>query len=158
MITLTQVQEFLAQRRLAVVGVSADPKKFGNVIHRELMQHGYDVIPIHRDMREIDGVRCFPDLASVPGDIDGVIIMVPSTASAAVVRDCIARGVTRVWLFKGLGAPGAVSDEAIELCRTSGIDVVAGACPLMFLEPVAGFHRFHRGIRKMNRSLVTTGA
>lgn len=59
----------------------------------------------------------------------------------------------RVWLFMGLGGPGALSDEAVQLCHDKGIDVVAGACPLMFLEFVGWSHKLHRMARHLNGSL-----
>lgn len=153
MITIESAREFLSHPRIAVVGVSTNPKKFGSVVHRELLEHGYEAIGVHPSAPTVNGVRCYSDLASVPGDIDGAIVMVAGAASAQIVRDCIARGITRVWLFKGIGAQGADTDEAVELCRSHGIDVIAGACPLMFLEPVRGLHRVHRGMRRLNRSL-----
>ena len=70
--------------------------------------------------------------------------------ATAVVQQCIECGVPRVWLFQGIGGAGAVSDDAVALCRTHGVEVVAGACPLMFLEPVGAAHRFHRFMRRLN--------
>ena len=67
----------------------------------------------------------------------------------------MAQGVESVWLFKGIGGSGAVTDEAMALCAENGLTVVAGACPLMFLEPVGWFHRLHRGVRRLNGSLAT---
>ena len=84
--------------------------------------------------------------------------MVRADAAADVVRACARRGVGHVWLFKGLGGSGAVSDEAVEERERHGIAVVAGACPLMFLEPVGLVHRIHRAARRANRSLVRTAA
>jgi predicted CoA-binding protein len=82
-----------------------------------------------------------------------VIVMVGQDRAAGVVRQAVTRGVGHVWLFKGLGGDGAVSDEALALCEQHGIEVVAGACPLMFLEPVGWFHRIHRSARRHNGSL-----
>ena len=70
-----------------------------------------------------------------------------------MVHNCPAFQVDHIWLFKGIGGPGAVSDEAVELCRKAHVNVVEGACPLMFLEPVGVAHRVHRGLRHLNGSL-----
>lgn len=155
MTTVEQAHELLAHPRIAIIGVSEHPTKFGNVIFDALIKHGYDAVGIHPSAPTIDGVRCYSDLASVPGDIDGAIVVVRPQASAEVVRNCIAHGIPRIWLFKGFGGPGANTDEAVELCRANGIDVIDGACPLMFLEPVSGIHRFHRRIRRMHKPAVT---
>lgn len=147
MIDLHQAESFLALPRLAVVGASDDPKNFGRTIYQELKGRGRDVVAVHPTATSVDGDPCYPDLASVPGALDGVIVMVGRARAADVVRDAAAKGVPRVWLFKGAG-PGAVSPEAVALAERLGLEVVAGACPLMFLEPVGWFHRVHRGIRR----------
>lgn len=148
------VERFLAQHRFALIGASNNPRSFSNTIYRELRSHGYEVVPVNPNDEVVEGDRCYPDLASVPGVVDGVMVMLPKAASADVVRACIERRVGHVWLFRGIGGAGAVSDEALDLCREHGIHVVAGACPLMFLEPVAWFHRAHRAIRHLNGSLA----
>jgi uncharacterized protein len=154
MIDPIAAQEFLSLDRLAVVGVSADPKGFGNTIFKEVRAHGREVVPVNPNATTIEGDPCYADLASVPGDLDGVIVMVKPEPALDVVRACAARGVPRVWLFQGLGAPGAMSDEAVELCDELGLEVIAGACPLMFLEPVGAIHRLHRGMRRLNGSVA----
>jgi len=154
MIDPVQVREFLAYRRIAVFGASDDPEKFGGTIYRQLIEHGYDAAPVNPNTATVADKACYPDLDSVPGHVDGAIVVVNRDKAAGVVQDCIDRGVPRVWLFKGLGGASAVSEEALELCRRHGIDVIAGACPLMFLEPVAGVHRFHRALRRINGSLA----
>jgi predicted CoA-binding protein len=123
MIEQATVDRFLAQRRIAV-GVNPNATTAA-------------------------GVACWPDLARVPGAVDGVIVMVPAAASVDVVRAAIARGVSHVWLFRGIGGPGSVTDEAVALCHEHDVNVVSGACPLMFLEPVGFGHRMHRSVRRM---------
>lgn len=152
MIDRTAAEQFLTMR-LAVVGASSDLGNFGGTIYRELRKHGLDVVPVNRRLSEIDGDPCYPDLGSLPEPVDGVIVMVGRDAAVDVVRSCVAHGIRHVWLFKGLGGPGAVSDEALDYCRAHGVNVVAGACPLMFLEPVGWFHRVHRAARRLNHSL-----
>jgi predicted CoA-binding protein len=111
------------------------------------------VVAVNPKAATVDGDPCYADLASVPGDVEGVIVMVPKDRSAEVVRACAARGVQRVWLFQGIGGPGSVSDEAVQVCKDEGIAVVAGACPMMFLEPVGWFHRAHRTVRRMKGAI-----
>ena len=154
-VTTGQVEQFLAGRRLAVVGVSGEKSSFGTTVYRAFRDHGYDAVPVHRTVTEVDGQTCYPDVTAVPGTLDGVVVMVGQAAALDVVDACARHGVPRVWLFKGLGAPGAVSPEAVARCEAFGIDVVAGACPLMFLEPVGWFHRIHRAARRRTSSLRT---
>jgi predicted CoA-binding protein len=154
MISTAAAQEFLAQRRLAVVGASDAKSSFGGSILRELRDHGYDVVAVNPGCEAVAGAPCYPSLADVPTPVDGVIVMVNREAAVDVVRDCVAHGIRRVWLFKGIGSPGAVSDEAVRLCQDNDITVIPGACPLMFLEPVGLVHRVHRGVRRLKGALA----
>ena len=155
MLTTQSAVRFLAEPRITVVGASDEKANFGGAIYRELKEHGHDVVAVNPTAERVDGDPCYPSLASVPGGPGAVLVMLKAKDALPVVRECIAADVRHVWLFKGIGGPGALSAEAVELCRQAGVDVVEGACPLMFLEPVGVAHRFHRGIRRLNRSLVS---
>jgi predicted CoA-binding protein len=143
-------ERFLAGHRIAVVGASSDAKKFGNTIFRELVAHGYDAVPVNSHADEVEGVAAYASVTDVPGAIDGVMVMVPGDAAVGAVHAAAARGVTRVWLFRGLGAPGALSEASLGACAEHHLDVVAGACPMMFLEPVGRGHDVHRALRRFN--------
>lgn len=148
------VDEFLAGHRIAVIGASDEHDNFARTIYRELKSHGYEAIAVHPTATTVDGDPAFAHIDAVPAPVDGAIVMVPSDAAATVVQECVDAGVTHVWLFRGLGGDGAVSPDAVRLCTERGVDVVAGACPLMFLEPVGWFHRMHRAGRHHSGSLV----
>ena len=134
------VADFLRGRRFAVAGVSRDGKSVGNAIFRKLRQAGYEVVPINPAAAEIDGVRCFADLGTVPGALDGVVIATHPDISVEVVRQCADLGVGRVWMHRSIGA-GSVSRAAVQLCRERGIQCIAGGCPLLYCEPVDVGHR-----------------
>ena len=137
------ISGFLAGRRIAVAGVSREPRQTANVIFRKLQSSGYDVIPINPRATTVERVRCYPDLASVPGPVDGVMVVTPPAAAADVVRQCAACGVRRVWLHRSVGE-GSVSDEAVKACAAQQIDCIVGGCPMMFCEPVDLAHRCMR--------------
>jgi hypothetical protein len=141
----TVIEDFLAQDHIAFVGVSRNPKEFANAVYRNMRDGGRSLYPVNAgaDGAPLEGDPSYRSLADVPDPVDGVVVMVPADGAADVVRDAVARGVPRVWLHRGFGR-GAVSDEAVELCRAHGIDVVEGACPLMFDGDVRGAHRLHR--------------
>ncbi|HEX9765709.1 MAG TPA: CoA-binding protein [Nitriliruptorales bacterium] len=157
MLTTSAANAFLAQDRISVVGASDENENFGGALYRALKAHGHQVVAVNPTATTVDGDACYPTLGSVPGSLGGVLIVLRADRAAGVVRECIDRQVQHIWLFKGLGGPGAASEETIRLCREAGVNVVEGACPLMFLEPVGLGHRVHRGLRRLNRSLVTTG-
>lgn len=137
------IDRFLAQQHLAFVGVSRDPKQFANTVFRHLRDTGHTMYVVHPEAGDtLEGQRCYHSLAEVPDPVDGVVVMVPAPAAVEVVRAAADRGIRRVWLHRGGGA-GSVSPEAVTLCRERGIEVVDGACPLMFDAPVKGVHKVH---------------
>jgi hypothetical protein len=137
------VAAFLEGRRIAVAGVSRHANQPANAIFRRLRDAGHEVVPINPRAPEAEGVHCYPDLAAVPGPLDGVVIVTPPDASAAIVRQCRDRGVRRVWMHRSFGS-GSVSDEAVRECVAAGIDCIAGGCPMMFCEPIDVGHRCMR--------------
>jgi predicted CoA-binding protein len=134
------IAEFLQGRRFAVAGVSRDPAQVANVIFRKLRTSGYDVFPVNPNASEAEGARCYPDLGSVPGTIDGVVVATHPRVSVELVRQCGERGVGQVWLHRSIGQ-GSVSSEAIRECDARGIKCIVGGCPLMYCEPVDLGHR-----------------
>lgn len=136
-------EDFLAQRRIAVAGVSRDSAQTANAIYRKLREAGYDVVAVNPNATEVEGDACYPGVAAIPDRPDGVLIVTPPEAAPDVARDCVAAGVPRVWMHRSFGA-GSASDEATALCREAGVAVLDGGCPMMFLEPVDVFHKCFR--------------
>lgn len=153
MVSTTVIDDFLAQRRLAFVGASHDPKEFSAAVYRELKAHGYELVPVNPRASEVDGDPCVAAVADLPDGLDGAIVMVPPDASAGVVEACIERGIPRVWLHRGAG-PSSATPEAVALCQEHGIEVVDGACPMMFLDGASWFHRLHRWGREKTGHLT----
>ncbi len=144
MVSKAAVDDFVGQRKLAVVGVSRQGKKFGNFAFRELRSKGYELFPVHPQAETIEGARCYSSLSSLPGPVEGVLIVVPPAQTEQVVRDAAAAGIRRVWMQQGADSPAA-----IKFCQESGIQEVHGECILMFTEPLAWFHRAHRWVWKL---------
>lgn len=147
-------EEFLAQKRIAVAGVSRDEKQAANAIYRRLRDAGYRVFPVNPNAGEVEGDRCYPSVAAIPERPDGVLIATHPDAAVAVARDCVEAGVPRVWMHRSFGT-GSVSDEATEVCRDAGIAVLDGGCPMMFLEPVDVAHKCFRWILGATGKLPT---
>ena len=124
--------EFLTHKRVAVTGVSRTPQGHGsNLVYQRLRQRGYEVFAVNPEADQVEGGTCYPDLASIPGGVDWVVIGTrPQTAEAAI-RECADLGITRVWMHRGPGA-GSVSHSAAEYGRQRGITVIEGGCPCMF--------------------------
>lgn len=141
MTTRQRVDDFLAQKKMAVVGVSSTGRKFGNMAWKELAARGYDVFPVHPRAESIGGKRCWRSLAELPAGVGAVLISVPPGETEKVVREVAAARIPRVWMQQG-----SQSADAIRFCEENGITVVSGECILMFAEPTAFFHKVHRWV------------
>ncbi len=139
-------EQFLTGHRIAVTGVSRSPKDHGgNVVYRRLRERGYDVVAVNPCAEVVEGDPCYPDLASVPGHLDGVVIATRPERAEATMRECADLGVRSVWMHRGIGQ-GGVSDAATQFGRVHGMTVIDGGCPCMF-GPTAD--RGHRVLRAM---------
>jgi predicted CoA-binding protein len=137
------VNAFLKGRRIAVAGVSRQSTQPANAVFRKLRAAGYEVFPVNPNASLVEGVRCYRDLASIPGRVDGVVIATAPAVSLDIVNQCAGRGVQRVWFHRSFG-DGSVSDDAVRACQIKGIDCLVGGCPLMFCEPVDVGHKCMR--------------
>ncbi len=137
------VARFLRGKRIAVAGVSRHAGVAANTVFRKLRDCGYEVFPVNPNAQEVEDVRCYPNVASIPGELDGVVIATHPRVSAALVRECKERGVTRVWFHRSFGN-GSVSKEAVDECERLGMECIVGGCPLMFCEPVDVGHKCMR--------------
>jgi uncharacterized protein len=137
---------FLGSRRIAVTGVSRTHKEHGaNTVFKRLRDRGYEVFAINPNTPEVEGVRTFPDLKSVPGGVDAVVIGTRPKTGEATMRECADLGIKQVWMHRSYGQ-GSVSATATAYGREHGITVIDGGCPCMF-DPTADFgHKVMRVI------------
>ncbi len=139
-------EEFLSQKRIAVVGVSRDAATHGgNAVYRRLKERGYTVFAVNPNAEAVEGDLAYADLRSIPGGVDAVVIATAPHRADAIVRECRELGITRVWMHRG-PVPGSVSTSAVQFCRDNGITAIAGGCPLMFGPAADGFHRCMRWV------------
>lgn len=146
--SLEIIEDFLAQKRIAIVGVSRDPANFSVKLFEELCRRGYDMVPVNPNTAEVQGRRCFARVQDIQPPVEAALLMTSPEATEAVVHDCAEARILRVWMYRAAGN-GSVREKAVAFCREQGIRVVPGECPFMFLPDTAGFHRFHGFIRKI---------
>lgn len=143
MTNLTQIESFLANKRVAIVGVSREPRDFSRTLFREFLAQGYNVVPVNPLVSLIENCHCFASLREINPPVEAVLFMTPPDTTEDVVRECPDAGVKSIWFYRAVGA-GAVSANAISFCKEHHIEVIEGHCPMMFL-PNPGFpHRVHR--------------
>lgn len=136
--------DFLAHKRVAVTGVSRTAGTHGsNAVYQRLRQRGYDVFAVNPNAQEVEGDRAYPDLASIPGGVQAVVIGTRPDLAEGTMRECAALGITHVWMHRGPGG-GSVSEAATAYGREQGITVIDGGCPLMFGPTADTGHKFMR--------------
>jgi len=135
---------FLANKRIAVTGVSRKPKDHGsNTVYKRLRDRGYEVFAVNPNADKVEGALSYHDLKSIPGGVDGVVIATRPETAEDTMRECVELGIKQVWMHRGPGA-GSVSKDATDYGRQHGITVIDGGCPLMF-GPTADFgHKIMR--------------
>lgn len=130
--TKQAADEFLAHKRIAVTGVSRTPGSHGsNAVYKRLRDKGYEVFAVNPNATEVEGDRAYPNLASIPGGVDAVVIGTRPDHAEPTVRECNALGLKDVWMHRSFG-DGSVSSAATTYGRQHGMTVIDGGCPLMF--------------------------
>lgn len=139
------VQDFLSQKKIAVVGVSDQRDTGCNLAYRNFKKNGYQVYAVNPRISTFEGEACYPDLKSIPQKPDAVFILTNPKVTEQVVRQCVDLGIKHVWMHCMMGTkpglvPGmtSVSQEAVEMCKANGIAVIPGSCPNQFLKPDFG--------------------
>ncbi|WP_420632134.1 CoA-binding protein [Candidatus Leptofilum sp.] len=131
-------KQFLAQKQIAVAGVSRNPNETANAIYRAFRDRGYEVFAVNPNAETIEDDPCFPNIQSIPGGVDAAMLVTKPEHSLQVAHDCVEAGVKHVWMHNNTFAPSSVSDEGTAVCRENGITVIDGGCPMMFFDP---FHK-----------------
>jgi len=152
----TLVQDFLAQKKIAVVGVSDQRDTGCNQGYRKFKQAGYAVSAVNPRLTNFEGDPCYPDLKSIPEKPDAVFILANPKVTDLIVQQCVDLGIKHVWMHCMMGTkPGlaasmtSVSPEAVQVCRENGITVIPGSCPNQYLKPDIG----HTMMRVIFRTL-----
>jgi len=144
MTTLNEIQQFLAPKKIAIAGVSRNPKKFGGSVFRELKEKGFELFPINQNADEIQGIKCYKSVSDLPEDVKHLFIVTPKASTADVAGEAISKGMNMIWIQQYSDTP-----EAVEAIQQAGIPLIHKKCILMFADPVKGPHNFHRFLVKV---------
>ena len=150
------VQDFLAQKKIAVIGVSDKRETGCNAGYDRFKAAGYTVSAVNPHITTFKGDPCYPDIRSIPEKPDAVYILANPKITEQIVQQCVDLGIKHVWMHCMMGTkPGlaanmtSVSQDAVKMCRDNGIAVIPGACPNQFLKPDFG----HAMMRVIFRTL-----
>lgn len=143
--------QFLSQKRIAVTGISRSAQNHGvNTVFNRLRGRGFDVFPVNPNTDQVEGMRSYHDLHSIPGGVDAVVIATAPSRAEGTMRECDELGI-QARLDAPLLRPGSVNEAAATYGREHDITVIDGGCPLMF-DPTADFG--HKVMRVLYRSHV----
>lgn len=140
---MNQIERFLSGGKIAMAGVSRNPRKFGYTAFKELSDKGLDIIPVNPNATEIYNKQAFRSVAELPQGVESLLIMTPRSQTAAVVREAKAKGIVNIWIQQMSDTPEAIAELA-----GTGINLITGECIMMHHQPT-GLHKFHRALRKM---------
>ena len=145
---------FLAHKRIAVVGVSRSPNGAANLIYRKLRASGHTVFAVNPNATTVEGDVSYPNLKAIGQQPDGVVIVTKPAATDQVVRECAELGIKNVWMHNGLHALGSsVSPQAVAFCREHGMTAIPGGCPMMYCQDADLGHRVMRWFQDITGNL-----
>ncbi|MCX6241613.1 MAG: CoA-binding protein [Bacteroidetes bacterium] len=138
------IEAFLESKKLAIAGVSRDPKKFGHVVFTDLKKKGFELYPVNPGIDFIDGQPCFHSVRALPADVRHLLIVTPKIKTLEIVKEAIEKGINNIWIQQ-------MSDttEALDYLKDKQVNLINKECILMWADPVSGFHKFHKTIKKI---------
>jgi len=146
--TLDQINEFLQQKKLALIGLSRDPKHFSRAIYRELTLRGYHIFPVNPQSDKIEEQSSFHSVKEIPETVYTALLLTPPNQTEKVLHECLQKQISHVWIVNNKGLE-MVSPKTLEMCKHNGVKIISGYCPFMFLPDAGFFHRFHGWLSRL---------
>ncbi len=144
MTTLNEIQKFLYPRKVAIVGASRNSKKFGGIVFKELKEKGFKVYPVNPNAVEIQGVKSYDSVESLPGDVQHLFIVTPKAETEFIAKAAVKKGMKMIWIQQKSDTP-----EAVKAIEEANIPLIHKKCILMFADPVKAPHNIHRFFSKL---------
>lgn len=143
MISKKDIENFLEPKKLAIAGVSRNPKKFGHQVYHELKKRGYDVYPVNPQTSEMAGEKCYRSVSELPAGVDRLLILTPKNETDAILREATKRGITRVWVQQM-----SETKDTVKIAVENHVDLISKKCIFMFAAPVTSIHKVHHTLMK----------
>lgn len=144
MISNENIEKFFGPQKMAIAGVSRNPKKFSTSVFNELRKKGIDAVPVNPHTDNINGAKCYRKLSDVPEEYRQLLIMTPKSQTDNVFTDALNAGYKNVWIQQM-----SDTETSVQLGKEHLDNFIYGKCIMMFALPVKGIHAFHRGIVKL---------
>lgn len=121
----TEEQILKSSKTIAIVGLSSNPERPSHNVGKYLKEHGYKIIPVNPNEKNVLGLKSYPDLASVPVKVDVVDIFRRPEDVPPIVLEAVKIGAKAVWMQEGV-----INREAAAEARKAGLKVVMDRCML----------------------------
>ncbi|MBN2481071.1 MAG: CoA-binding protein [Bacteroidales bacterium] len=144
MISKAKIDSFLENKKLAIAGVSRDPRKFSHIVYQDLKKRGYDVAPVNHMADNISGDQSYKSVRELPEEVKHLLILTPRKETDAVLRDAINKGITNIWVQQM-----SETADTIRIAKEFNVELIYKKCIYMFAEPVSGVHKFHRTLVRL---------
>lgn len=141
---IDSINLFLDQPAIAVIGVSRDKNKFGNLVYKTLKKQGKNVIAVNPHLTFFEGDKCYSDIETIPSNIKAAFINTPPEITMQIVKKASHLHFEHIWLQQG-----STNDEINSFVKDKNMNVIADRCIMMFAEPVGSFHKIHRFFSKL---------
>lgn len=135
--------QFVADKDIAIAGASRNPKKFGNIVYQTLKSKGLNVYPLNPNVETLGSDTCYKSIQELPANVKNLLVLLKPAETEKIVKDAIAKGITKVWIQQG-----SESADAVKIAQEGGLSVITGKCILMYANPT-GFHKFHMRMSKL---------
>ncbi|RLF89108.1 CoA-binding protein [Thermococci archaeon] len=122
-------------KRIAFVGATKNPSKHGNIILKDLLNKGFEVLPVNPNYDEIEDLKCYKSVKELPKDIDVIVFVIPPRLGLEVAKEAVKVGFKRLWF-----QPGAESEEIKQFLEKMEVEYSFEKCIMvetgdkMFLE------------------------
>jgi predicted CoA-binding protein len=143
-VTKELIDNFFKDKRIAIAGVSRNPKKFGYLVFKELKTKGFNVLPVNPNTDVLDGIKCYHKIEELPADTESLLILTPKSKTDEILRTAIDKGIKNIWVQQM-----SETQDTIMIAEEYQREIIHHKCIFMFTEPVAGFHKFHRTLVKI---------
>lgn len=130
-----KIENFIALKKIAVTGVSSVNPDAANLIFNKLRKNGYETAPVNPKVTEVEGVKCYPNLSSLPFLPQGVVIASPPASAQFILEECLKLGIKQVWFHSSFGA-GSYDADAVKYGEENGMEIIPVGCPMMYFPPV----------------------
>jgi predicted CoA-binding protein len=141
--TRKDIEKFLEPKKIAIAGVSRDPKKFGHLVYSELKKKGYTLYPVNPLASDIGGDKCYSSVADLPADVKHLLVITPKKETDTILREAIKRGMSNFWVQQT-----SETKDTKRIAEELKVELIYKKCIFMFVEPVTSIHKFHRTLAK----------